>query len=50
MKRMRLDKFLSEMGVDTRKNLKEMIRCGRITVNGQPAANRNCGWTLKQTW
>ena len=38
MKRMRLDKFLSEMGVDTRKNLKEMIRCGRITVNGQPAA------------
>ena len=35
---MRLDKFLSEMGVDTRKNLKEMIRCGRITVNGQPAA------------
>ena len=31
----RLDKLLSEAGVASRKELKTMIRAGRITVNGQ---------------
>lgn len=32
---MRLDKFLSEMGVGTRSGIKELARQGRITVNDQ---------------
>lgn len=35
---MRLDKFLSEAGAGSRKELKTMIRQGRVTVNGVPAA------------
>lgn len=35
---MRLDKFLSEAGAGSRKELKTMIRQGRVTVNGIPAA------------
>jgi len=31
----RLDKLLSEAGVASRKDLKSMIRAGRVTVNGQ---------------
>ena len=31
----RLDKFLTEMGRGTRSQVKEMVRKGRITVNGQ---------------
>ena len=31
----RLDKLLSEAGVASRKDLKAMIRAGRVTVNGQ---------------
>ena len=33
---MRLDKFLSEAGAGSRKELKTMIRQGRVTVNGKP--------------
>ena len=32
---MRLDRFLSEAGVGTRKELREMIRSGRVTLNGE---------------
>ena len=35
---MRLDKFLSEAGVASRKEIKTMIRQGRVKVNGLPAA------------
>lgn len=38
MPRMRLDKFLSDMGLASRKELKEIIRAGRVTVNGAAAA------------
>ena len=31
---MRLDKFLGEMGRGTRSQIKEMVRKGRIMVNG----------------
>lgn len=31
---MRLDKFLSEMNIDTRSNIKKLIRQGLVTVNG----------------
>ena len=34
---MRLDKFLSEAGVASRKELKTIIRQGRVSVNGLPA-------------
>ena len=34
---MRLDKFLSEAGVASRKELKTIIRQGRVSVNGTPA-------------
>ena len=33
----RLDKVLSEAGVASRRELKEIIRAGRVTVNGQTA-------------
>ena len=32
---LRLDRFLSEAGVATRKELREIIRSGRVTVDGQ---------------
>ena len=34
---MRLDKYLSEMGVGTRSELKKAVRAGRVSVNGQRA-------------
>ena len=37
-KMMRLDKFLSEAGVASRKDIKNMVRQGRVTVNGVKAA------------
>ena len=35
----RLDKLLSEAGVASRKDLKTMIRAGRVTVDGQVVKN-----------
>ena len=35
---MRLDKFLSELGVASRKELRQIIKSGRVLVNGRPAA------------
>lgn len=32
----RLDRFLSEAGVESRRKIKEIIRAGRVCVNGQP--------------
>lgn len=44
---MRLDKFLSECGRGTRTEVKKLISCGRVTVNGSeeknPAAKINPG-------
>lgn len=34
----RLDKLLSEQGLGSRKELKELIRAGRVTVDGQPVS------------
>ena len=34
--RLRLDKFLADMGVGTRSQVKEMARKGRICLNGVP--------------
>ncbi|MEE3357962.1 MAG: S4 domain-containing protein, partial [Lachnospiraceae bacterium] len=31
---MRLDKFLADMNMDSRSNLKKAIRKGNVTVNG----------------
>ena len=31
----RLDRFLSEAGVESRRKIKEVIRSGRVTVNGE---------------
>ncbi len=36
MAQMRLDKFLGEMGVGTRTQIKEIARKGRVWVNGRP--------------
>ncbi len=36
MAQMRLDKFLAEMGIGSRSQVREMARKGRILVNGQP--------------
>ncbi len=38
MGKLRLDKFLADSGAGTRSAVKEMIRKGRVTVNGIPAA------------
>ena len=35
MKKLRLDKFLADMGVDTRAGLKQRIRQGQVKVNGE---------------
>ncbi len=32
---MRLDKFLAHAGLGTRKEVKELIRRGRVEINGQ---------------
>ena len=37
MKQLRLDKYLSDMSVETRSRLKQMIRYGQVSVNGVPA-------------
>ena len=34
---MRLDKLLSDLAVASRKELKQMIRAGRVSVNGTSA-------------
>ena len=34
---MRLDKFLADAGEGTRKEVKDMVKCGRILVNGKTA-------------
>lgn len=39
-KAIRLDKYLADMGKGTRTELKEMIRKGRIKVNGEVVKNR----------
>lgn len=36
MPRVRLDKFLADQGLASRKELREIIRSGRVTVNGTP--------------
>ncbi len=36
---MRLDKFLSEMNLGTRSQVKKLIRQNMVTVNGIPAQN-----------
>ena len=36
---MRLDRFLAEAGIASRKDIKKIIRSGRVTVNGLPAAS-----------
>ena len=38
MAQMRLDKYLAGMGIATRKELRQIIRSGRVTVNGVTAA------------
>lgn len=35
----RLDKYLAEAGLDSRRKLREMIRAGRVTVNGEPVSS-----------
>lgn len=45
---MRLDKFLSEAGIGSRKELKTMIRQGRVTVNGQKATRPEAKITESQ--
>ena len=37
MAQMRLDKYLAGMGIATRKELRQIIRSGRVTVNGVTA-------------
>ena len=36
---MRLDKYLAQMGAGTRSEIKKAIRAGRVTVNGEKAAD-----------
>lgn len=39
---MRLDKFLCEMNLGTRREVKEIIRRGSVTINGVPVKNPEC--------
>ena len=44
----RLDKFLSEMGVGTRQEVKQYIRKGKVEVDGEIASARNLKWTRQK--
>ncbi|MBR5316998.1 MAG: 16S rRNA pseudouridine(516) synthase, partial [Lachnospiraceae bacterium] len=33
---MRLDKFLTELGIGTRSEVKKILKTGQVTVNGIP--------------
>ena len=44
MARMRLDRMLAQMGLGTRSQVREMVRAGRVTVDG--AAARDAGLQL----
>lgn len=44
----RLDKFLSEMGVGTRQEVKQYIRKGKVEVDGEIAKRRNLKWTRQK--
>ena len=37
MKSLRLDKYLADMGIGTRSEIKEKIKKGLVTVNGETA-------------
>lgn len=39
---MRLDRMLSGQGVCTRRELRQMVRDGRVLLNGRPAASADC--------
>ena len=39
MAKLRLDKLLSDMGIASRKELKQMIKSGRVSVNGKAAVS-----------
>lgn len=39
MPAMRLDKYLSDMGIASRKELRAIIKSGRVSVDGKPALN-----------
>lgn len=41
MTQMRLDKFLGEMGLGTRSQVKELVKKGRVAVNGQTEKKSN---------
>ena len=36
---MRLDKVLADLGIGTRKELKQLIRSGRVNVNGETVSD-----------
>lgn len=38
---LRLDKYLADLGVGTRSQVKQMIRKGLVDINGNTAKNRN---------
>ena len=50
--KMRLDKYLAEMGVGTRQEVKKYIRKGRVTVDGRQKKRRNARWipSRKSAW
>ena len=44
----RLDKFLSEMGVGTRQEVKQYIRKGKVEVDARLQSARNLKWTRQK--
>ena len=44
----RLDKFLSEMGVGTRQEVKQYIRKGKVEVDARLKSARNLKWTRQK--
>lgn len=47
-KRMRLQKYMADAGVASRRKCEDMIRAGRVTVNGEPASV-GCTVTARDT-
>lgn len=45
----RLDKALADQGMWSRKDVKALIRKGRVTVGGIPETDRGGRWTVTRT-
>ena len=49
MAQIRIDKYLADMGIGTRSEVKKILKSGQVTLNGEKIKNQNKKLTVKQT-